>query len=172
MAATAASLMWRGVGKCGSPAPKSTRLAPCARSLAASADTARVAETSIRPMRPVKTCEEVEVVIAAYILQILPRGQNRQTKIKKIRFELQALRQSERPPALPPSRSLRRLRIPFTKKVTYDSTRFVRRGPDHLDLVIGIDDRRDSKADAPLIGHHILNSRVFERGFHKVEFNG
>src|SRR5579863_9481090 len=55
MAAMAASLMCRGVLKCGSPAPKSTRLAPWARSLAASAATAMVAETSIRPMRSANT---------------------------------------------------------------------------------------------------------------------
>src|SRR5271165_374729 len=71
MAAMAASLMWRGVGKCGSPAPKSTRLAPCARSLAASAATAMVAETSIRPMRSANTAEGAETVIALLSLQIL-----------------------------------------------------------------------------------------------------
>src|SRR5271170_4373741 len=54
MAAMAASLMWRGVAKWGSPAPKSTRWAPWARSLAASAVTAMVAETSMRPIRSAK----------------------------------------------------------------------------------------------------------------------
>ena len=68
MAAMAASLMCRGVGKCGSPAPKSTRLMPWARSLAASAATAMVAETSIRPMRSAKTWgEETAVVIVPSI---------------------------------------------------------------------------------------------------------
>ena len=70
MAAMAASLMWRGVGKCGSPAPKSTRLAPWARSLAASAATAMVAETSIRPMRSAKTFVGVETVMMLLSLQI------------------------------------------------------------------------------------------------------
>src|ERR1017187_914625 len=70
MASMAASLMWRGGLKWGSPAPKSTRLMPCARSLAASAATAMVAETSIRPMRPAKTWEDVETVIALLSLQI------------------------------------------------------------------------------------------------------
>src|SRR5437588_6251793 len=51
MAAMAASLMGCGVAKCGSPAPKSTRSTPLARSLSASFTTARVAEISIRPMR-------------------------------------------------------------------------------------------------------------------------
>src|SRR4051812_19690309 len=51
MAAIAASLMCRGVAKCGSPAPKSTSFAPSARSLAAAAVTAMVAEISMRPMR-------------------------------------------------------------------------------------------------------------------------
>src|SRR5215470_16226809 len=48
MAAIAASLMCWGVAKCGSPAPNSTRSAPEAFSLAASATTAMVAEISIR----------------------------------------------------------------------------------------------------------------------------
>jgi hypothetical protein len=43
--------MWRGVAKCGSPAPKSTSFAPSARSFAAAAVTAMVAEISMRPMR-------------------------------------------------------------------------------------------------------------------------
>ena len=68
MAAMAASLMWRGVEKWGSPAPKSTRLAPWARSLAASAATAMVAETSIRPMRSAKTLAgAATVVVMLYI---------------------------------------------------------------------------------------------------------
>src|SRR5581483_7167939 len=67
MALMAASLMWRGVAKCGSPAPKSTSFAPCARSLAASAVTAMVAETSIRPMRSAKIFEGV-VVVALMLL--------------------------------------------------------------------------------------------------------
>src|ERR1700751_3479745 len=66
MAAMAASLMWRGVGKCGSPAPKFTRFAPLGRSLGASGGTAMVAETSIRPMRAANTCE------AAATLVIIP----------------------------------------------------------------------------------------------------
>src|ERR1017187_4445533 len=82
MAAMAASLMGCGVGKWGSPAPKSTRLTPWARSLAASADTASVAETSIRPMRPVKTWEgELTVVIIYSILQIFGLEQNGGGKI-------------------------------------------------------------------------------------------
>src|SRR5262249_1261096 len=51
MAAMAASLMCWGVEKWGSPAPNSTRSAPPALSLAASATTAMVAETSMRPTR-------------------------------------------------------------------------------------------------------------------------
>src|SRR5579863_10708293 len=72
----AASLMWRGVGKCGSPAPKSTRLAPWARSLAASAATAMVAETSMRPMRAAKICEGAATVVVIALLswQILGEG--------------------------------------------------------------------------------------------------
>src|ERR1700733_15720490 len=54
MAAMAASLMWRGVAKGASPAPKSISWAPWARSLAASAVTAMVAETSMRPIRSAK----------------------------------------------------------------------------------------------------------------------
>src|SRR4051812_48070983 len=45
--------MCSGVGKCGSPAPKSTRSAPVARSFSASATTAMVAETWMRLMRSV-----------------------------------------------------------------------------------------------------------------------
>src|SRR6266567_1932217 len=75
MAAMAASLMWRGVGKWGSPAPKSTRLAPWVRSLAASAATAMVAETSIRPMRSAKILEgAATVVVIPLSLQILRAG--------------------------------------------------------------------------------------------------
>ena len=59
----AASLMCRGVGKCGSPAPKSTRSTPWARSLAASAATAMVAETSIRPIRSAKTLVGLNAVV-------------------------------------------------------------------------------------------------------------
>src|ERR1039458_903322 len=76
MAAMAASLMCLGVEKWGSPAPKSTRFAPWARSLAASAATAMVAETSIRPIRSAKTCEGVETVIALLSLQISLLVQN------------------------------------------------------------------------------------------------
>src|ERR1035441_5972343 len=76
MAAIAASLICRGVGKWGSPAPKSTRFAPWARSLAASAATAMVAETSIRPIRSAKTWEGVETVIALLSLQISSHVQN------------------------------------------------------------------------------------------------
>src|SRR6516165_4646743 len=75
----AASLMWRGVGKCGSPAPKSTRFAPWARSLAASAATAMVAETSIRPMRSAKTFEGAAIVVVIPLsLQILGTGGTRE----------------------------------------------------------------------------------------------
>src|SRR5450631_2931489 len=58
--------MWRGVAKCGSPAPKSTMFAPWERSLAASAVTAIVAETSIRPMRSVRSLAVVETVILIF----------------------------------------------------------------------------------------------------------
>src|SRR6266704_4747697 len=51
MAAIAASLMCCGVEKCGSPAPNSTRSAPVAFNLAASATTAMVADISIRLTR-------------------------------------------------------------------------------------------------------------------------
>src|SRR5271157_2041816 len=57
MAAIAASFMCRGAGKCGSPAPKSTRSAPVARSFSASPITADVAETSMRRMRLVRNDE-------------------------------------------------------------------------------------------------------------------
>src|ERR1035437_4594675 len=63
----AASLMCRGVGKWGSAAPKSTRLAPWARSLAASAATAMVAETSIRPIRAANTCVGAAAVVMLLI---------------------------------------------------------------------------------------------------------
>src|SRR5579859_3092586 len=68
MAAMAASLMCRGVGKWGSPAPKSTRFAPWARSLAASAATAMVAETSIRPMRSAKILEGAATVVVIALI--------------------------------------------------------------------------------------------------------
>src|SRR4051812_15856103 len=51
MALMAASLICRGVLKCGSPAPKSASSIPCAFSLAASFTMARVAEISMRLMR-------------------------------------------------------------------------------------------------------------------------
>src|SRR5271163_3716567 len=70
MAAIAASLMWRGVAKWGSPAPKSTSLAPWARSLAASAVTAMVAETSMRPMRSAKSLVAVVAVMVSLFFQI------------------------------------------------------------------------------------------------------
>src|SRR3954466_13763839 len=75
MAAIAASLICRGVGKWGSPAPKSTKLAPWARSLAASAATAMVAETSMRLMRSAKTLAgaATDVVMLSF-LQILGAG--------------------------------------------------------------------------------------------------
>src|ERR1700728_4453289 len=69
MAAMAASLMCCGVAKCGSPAPKSTSFAPCARSLAASAVTALVAEVSIRPIRSEKSA--LAVVVIRIFFQIL-----------------------------------------------------------------------------------------------------
>src|SRR5580693_6324621 len=68
MAAMAASLMCCGVAKWGSPAPKSTSFAPCARSLAASAVTAMVAEISIRPIRSEKSA--VAVVVMEIFFQI------------------------------------------------------------------------------------------------------
>src|SRR5271165_2097956 len=70
MASIAASLMWRGVAKWGSPAPKSTSLAPWARSLAASAVTAMVAETSMRPMRSAKSLVAVVAVMVSLFFQI------------------------------------------------------------------------------------------------------
>src|SRR6185312_15333153 len=48
IAAIAASFMWRGVLKCGSPMPKSLKSMPFARSFAASAVMAMVAEISMR----------------------------------------------------------------------------------------------------------------------------
>src|SRR5579872_5569137 len=69
MAAMAASLMCWGVAKWGSPAPKSTSFAPWARSLAASAVTAMVAEISIRPIRSEKSA--VAVVVMSLFFQIL-----------------------------------------------------------------------------------------------------
>ena len=47
----AACLMLSGVGKSGSPAPKSTTSTPCARSLSASAATFMVEDTLIEEMR-------------------------------------------------------------------------------------------------------------------------
>src|SRR3990170_175326 len=47
----AACLMGSGVGKSGSPGPKSTTSTPCALSLSASLRTARVAETPMRSTR-------------------------------------------------------------------------------------------------------------------------
>src|ERR1700722_18073671 len=72
MAAIAASLMWRGVAKCGSPAPKSTSWAPWARSLAASAVTAMVAETSMRPIRSAKILVAVGAVIPTILAEPCP----------------------------------------------------------------------------------------------------
>ncbi len=51
IAALAASPMWRGVGKSGSPAPKSTTSMPCDFSLMASAATFIVGDVAIRPAR-------------------------------------------------------------------------------------------------------------------------
>src|SRR3954462_15924605 len=51
MASMAASLMWRGVGKCGSPAPKSTRSTPWALSLPAAATMVSVSDGSMRRRR-------------------------------------------------------------------------------------------------------------------------
>src|SRR5581483_5442278 len=71
MAATAASLMCGGVWKCGSPAPKSTRSAPEARILSASATTAMVAETSMRLIRSASAIREgVATDIEASCLQL------------------------------------------------------------------------------------------------------
>src|SRR5262249_53895171 len=63
MAAIAASLMCCGVEKCGSPAPNSTRSAPAAFSLAASATTAIVADTSMRLIRSLNCLTAVRVAI-------------------------------------------------------------------------------------------------------------
>src|SRR5690348_17853479 len=68
----AASLMCCGVAKCGSPAPKSTSFAPWARSLAASAVTAMVAEISIRPIRSEKRAAAVVVMLLFF--QIFGEG--------------------------------------------------------------------------------------------------
>src|SRR5436190_18869289 len=54
-----------GVGKWGSPAPRSTKSAPDERSFSASFTTARVAETSMRLMRSVKG--EAAVMVEAVI---------------------------------------------------------------------------------------------------------
>src|ERR1700722_11682408 len=72
MAAMAASLMWRGVAKWGSPAPKSISWAPWARSLAASAVTAMVAETSMRPIRSAKILVTVGAVIPTILAEPCP----------------------------------------------------------------------------------------------------
>jgi phosphoserine aminotransferase len=50
-AATAASTMWAGVGKSGSPAPKPTTLSPAALSAFALASMARVADSATAPIR-------------------------------------------------------------------------------------------------------------------------
>src|ERR1700722_17682263 len=72
MAAMAASLMWRGVAKWGSPAPKSTSWAPWARSLAASAVTAMVAEISMRPIRSAKILVAMGAVIPTILADSHP----------------------------------------------------------------------------------------------------
>src|SRR5512146_1611340 len=68
MAAMAASLICCGVEKCGSPAPNSTRSAPAALSLAASATTAMVAEISIRLTRSLNCFTAGTVAISASLL--------------------------------------------------------------------------------------------------------
>src|SRR5215510_2317708 len=64
MAWIAASLMCCGVEKCGSPAPNSTRSAPEAFSLAASATTAMVAEISMRFTRSLNCFTSGRVAIS------------------------------------------------------------------------------------------------------------
>ena len=65
MAAMPASLIWRGVLKCGSPMPISHKSIPLARSLAASAVMAIVADTSIRFTRAENGLLTAVVAIAA-----------------------------------------------------------------------------------------------------------
>src|SRR5260221_14060709 len=65
MAAMAASFICCGVSKCGSPAPNSTRSAPAALSLAASATTAMVAEISIRLTRSLNCLVAGKVAICS-----------------------------------------------------------------------------------------------------------
>src|SRR5436190_8774862 len=50
-ASTAASTMWAGVGKSGSPAPKPITFSPCALSALALASTAKVADGAIAASR-------------------------------------------------------------------------------------------------------------------------
>jgi hypothetical protein len=57
------------------------------------------------------------------------------------------------------------------EQVIQELTRLGLAGLKHLNPVNGIDNRRDAKADAPLIGYHELNSSLFECGFSDVEFN-
>src|SRR5258708_17947784 len=65
IAAMAASLICCGVGKCGSPAPNSTRSAPAAFSLAAAEATAMVAEISIRSTRSLNCFTAGNVAMAS-----------------------------------------------------------------------------------------------------------
>src|SRR5260221_12930790 len=63
-AAAAASTMWAGVGKSGSPAPKPTTSTPAACSAFALASTARVADGAIAPMRAlIRACCRGEGVL-------------------------------------------------------------------------------------------------------------
>src|ERR1051326_492925 len=73
MALIAASLMCWGVEKCGSPAPNSTRSAPPAFSLAASATTAMVALISMRFTRSLN-CFTAGTVAICYLTSLCGRG--------------------------------------------------------------------------------------------------
>src|SRR5262249_33356215 len=74
MAAIPASLMCWGVEKCGSPAPNSTKSAPPALSLAASATTAMVAEISIRFTRLLNCLTSGSVAIFTSFLYVCCPG--------------------------------------------------------------------------------------------------
>jgi hypothetical protein len=70
IASIAASLICRGVEKCGSPAPKSERFTPSDFNFSAAAVIAMVAETSMRPMRSANTFVAVAVVILSSLADL------------------------------------------------------------------------------------------------------
>ena len=71
IASIAASLICRGVEKCGSPAPKSARFTPSDFNFSAAAVIAIVAETSMRPMRSANILVAVAVLMSL-VCQIYP----------------------------------------------------------------------------------------------------